>query len=117
MAESRLKNHPGGEKKNTESEYLKNSVAVDTYGGRVHIEWDHATSVTPMGQLPFFMALFRNLWVFLDHNHFSRSIKKATYPQSRQMYARGNEIPTVLSVHFSCQFCYLSPKFLSFYPA
>ena len=48
---------------------------------------------------------------FLDHNHFPRSIKKATYPQSWQMYARGNEIPTVLSVHFSCQFCYLSAKF------
>ena len=30
-------------------------LAVDTFGGRVHVEWDPASSVTPLGQLPFFI--------------------------------------------------------------
>ena len=30
-------------------------VAVDTFAGRIHIEWDHNAAVTPMGQLPFFI--------------------------------------------------------------
>jgi hypothetical protein len=34
-------------------------VAVDTYAGRIHIEWDHNASVTPMGQLPFFIEFLK----------------------------------------------------------
>ena len=30
------------------------SVAVDTFGGRIHVEWDPQAAVTPLGQLPFF---------------------------------------------------------------
>lgn len=29
-------------------------VAVDTFGGRVHVEWNPNAAVTPLGQLPFF---------------------------------------------------------------
>lgn len=29
-------------------------VAVDTFGGRVHVEWAPQAAVTPLGQLPFF---------------------------------------------------------------
>ena len=29
-------------------------VPVDTFGGRVHVEWDPQAAVTPLGQLPFF---------------------------------------------------------------
>lgn len=29
-------------------------VAVDTFGGRVHVEWNPSAAVTPLGQLPFF---------------------------------------------------------------
>jgi hypothetical protein len=34
-------------------------VAVDTYAGRIHIEWDHNAAVTPMGQLPFFIEFLK----------------------------------------------------------
>jgi hypothetical protein len=34
-------------------------VAVDTFGGRVHVEWDPAAPVTPLGQLPFFIEYLR----------------------------------------------------------
>ena len=29
-------------------------VAVDTFGGRIHVEPDPQAVVTPLGQLPFF---------------------------------------------------------------
>ena len=28
-------------------------LTLDTFGGRVHVEWDPAAAVTPLGQLPF----------------------------------------------------------------
>jgi hypothetical protein len=34
-------------------------VAVDTFGGRIHVEWDPDASVTPMGQLPFFIEFLK----------------------------------------------------------
>jgi hypothetical protein len=34
-------------------------VAVDTFGGRVHVEWDAQAAVTPLGQLPFFTEFLR----------------------------------------------------------
>ncbi|MGH8612992.1 MAG: hypothetical protein ACREYF_13475 [Gammaproteobacteria bacterium] len=30
-------------------------IAVDTFGGRIHVEWDPQAAVTPLGQLPFFI--------------------------------------------------------------
>jgi hypothetical protein len=34
-------------------------LAVDTFGGRVHVEWDPQSSVTPLGQLPFFIEFLK----------------------------------------------------------
>ena len=33
----------------------KGMIALDTFGGRIHVEWDPAAAVTPLGQLPFFI--------------------------------------------------------------
>ena len=30
-------------------------VSVETFGGRVHVEWDRQAPVTMLGQLPFFI--------------------------------------------------------------
>jgi hypothetical protein len=52
--------HPQGEpKKRLESDCRAlvpavGPVAVDTFGGRIHVEWDPTAAVTPLGQLPFF---------------------------------------------------------------
>lgn len=35
------------------------AVALDTFGGRVHVEWDPAAAVTPLGQLPFFIDFLK----------------------------------------------------------
>lgn len=30
-------------------------ITLDTFGGRIHFEWDSAAAVTPLWQLPFFI--------------------------------------------------------------
>jgi len=35
------------------------SVCVDTFGGKIHIEWDPEAAVTPLGQLPFFINFLK----------------------------------------------------------
>jgi len=37
----------------------KQTVALDTFGGRVHVEWDPEAAVTPLGQLPFFIDFLK----------------------------------------------------------
>ena len=39
-------------------------VAVDTFGGRVHVEWDPAAAGPPLGQLPFFIDFLKVSGVF-----------------------------------------------------
>ena len=39
-------------------------IALDTFGGRIHVEWDPATAVTPLGQLPFFIEFLNVSGVF-----------------------------------------------------
>lgn len=55
--------HPFGESLNIDlapNLLAKNiKLAVDTYGGRVHVEWDPQASVTPLGQLPFFIEFLK----------------------------------------------------------
>ncbi|NCA71360.1 MAG: transposase [Sphingobacteriia bacterium] len=46
--------HPQGEPETTALVPHAGPVAVDTFGGRVHVEWDAQAAVTPLGQLPFF---------------------------------------------------------------
>ena len=46
--------HPAGEAQDTALAPALGPVAVDTFGGRVHVEWDPQAAVTPLGQLPFF---------------------------------------------------------------
>ena len=46
--------HPTGETEPTALVPFAGPVAVDTFGGRVHVEWDPQAAVTPLGQLPFF---------------------------------------------------------------
>ncbi|MBV8588916.1 MAG: hypothetical protein JO212_02440, partial [Acetobacteraceae bacterium] len=43
--------HPAGEQPSVEEW----STVADTFGGRVHVEWDADELVTPLGQLPFFI--------------------------------------------------------------
>lgn len=35
------------------------SVGIDTYAGKIHVEWDPEAAVTPLGQLPFFIEFLK----------------------------------------------------------
>ena len=39
-------------------------VPVDTFGGRVHVEWDPEAAVTPLGQMPFFIEFLKIAGLF-----------------------------------------------------
>lgn len=48
-----------GEAKRKELACHRSSVALDTFGGRIHVEWDPSAAVTPLGQLPFFIEFLK----------------------------------------------------------
>ena len=52
--------HPAGE----QPEVAGQSAIADTYAGRVHVEWDAAAPVTPLGQLPFFIDYLKQAALF-----------------------------------------------------
>ena len=39
-------------------------VAVETFGERIHVEWDPQAAVTPLGQLPFFIDFLKTADLF-----------------------------------------------------
>src|ERR1700678_2939962 len=42
----------------------RRDVVLDSYAGRVHVEWDADTAVTPLGQLPFFIDYLKTSGLF-----------------------------------------------------
>ncbi len=51
--------HPTGEQLPVSRNPLSEAVEVDTFAGKLHIEWDSSAAVTPMGQLPFFIQFLK----------------------------------------------------------
>jgi hypothetical protein len=39
-------------------------VVADTFAGRIHVEWDNSATVTPLGQLPFFIEYLKQGCLF-----------------------------------------------------
>ena len=39
-------------------------VVADTFAGRIHVEWDNSATVTPLGQLPFFIEFLKQGGLF-----------------------------------------------------
>src|SRR5258705_10396730 len=52
--------HPAGEQPPVEDW----SATVDTFAGRVHVEWNSGGLVTPLGQLPFFIEYLKQARLF-----------------------------------------------------
>src|SRR3954452_21257081 len=52
--------HPAGEL----SLVVSDPVVIDTYSGAVHVEWDSASSMTPLGQLGFFVQYLKTAGLF-----------------------------------------------------
>lgn len=55
--------HPMGEQVEPDRKALASAVEtaieLDTFGGKVTVEWDTTAAVTPMGQLPFFIQFLK----------------------------------------------------------
>ena len=47
--------HPTGETNSQGLVPLNQPVTLETFGGRIHVEWSPDAAVTPLGQLPFFI--------------------------------------------------------------
>jgi len=56
--------HPLGECETGREGRPDAAVFVDTYGGRVRVQWDREAAVTPLGQLPFFIDFLRTAELF-----------------------------------------------------
>ena len=56
--------HPQGESLHQASPVSSSPISVDTYGGRVHVEWDPQAAVTLLGQLPFFIEFLKTADLF-----------------------------------------------------
>ena len=54
-----LVTHPQGEERNQALVTIPGPAAVDTFGGRVHVEWTPQGAVMPLGQLPFFVEFLK----------------------------------------------------------
>ena len=55
--------HPAGSQPRVESA-LDGPIPVDTYAGRIDVDWDPEAAVTPLGQLPFFVEFLRHAGLF-----------------------------------------------------
>lgn len=51
--------HPTGEKSRQVASTYPSPITVDTYEGKLHIEWSPDAAVTPIGQLPFFIQFLK----------------------------------------------------------
>jgi len=51
--------HPTGACPIAKKSPLSSALAVDTFAGKVHVEWDPTAAVTPIGQLPFFIEFLK----------------------------------------------------------
>lgn len=59
-------NHPNGEAPTGALVPTSGPVAVDTFGGRIHVDWNPDAAVTPLGQLPFFIEFLHVSGLFDD---------------------------------------------------
>jgi|SRR6185437_4658162 len=56
--------HPAGECKQPQQITENSRFPIDTYAGRLHVEWDPQSAVTPLGQLPFFIEFLKTTKLF-----------------------------------------------------
>lgn len=56
--------HPIGEHKKSKISSELELIPVDTFGGRVHVKWDSQASLTPLGQMVFFIEFLKTSGLF-----------------------------------------------------
>lgn len=53
-------NHPLGDQSPAIKNILSEAIEVETFAGKLHIQWDAEAAVTPIGQLPFFIQFLKS---------------------------------------------------------
>jgi hypothetical protein len=56
--------HQNGESKKAKNFSVLGLIPVDTFGGKVHVKWDSQASLTPLGQLAFFIEFLKTGGIF-----------------------------------------------------
>jgi hypothetical protein len=56
--------HQNGESKKAKNFSVLELIPVDTFGGKVHVKWDSQASLTPLGQLAFFIEFLKTGGIF-----------------------------------------------------
>ncbi len=51
--------HPVGEEILATKNQISEAIEVETFAGKIHVEWDPTAAVTPIGQLPFFIEFLK----------------------------------------------------------
>ena len=51
--------HPEGEANLPAKKQLSGAIEVETFAGKIHVEWDPTAAVIPIGQLPFFIEFLK----------------------------------------------------------
>ena len=57
--------HPQGESEIQTQDGMSEPIGIDTFGGRVHIQWDPQAPATPFGQLGFFIQFLKTADLFV----------------------------------------------------
>lgn len=90
--------HPTGEAAQTKEMTETKRFPVDTYAGRLHVEWDPQAAVTPLGQLPFFIEFLKTTKLF-DELVESCPLEFTSNNASRVRDILGSMMLSVLSGH------------------
>jgi hypothetical protein len=90
--------HPAGECIKSKKITKSTPVPVDTYDGRLHVEWDPQAAVTPLGQLPFFIEFLKTTKLF-DELIESCPLKFTSNNASNVRDIIGSMMLSVLSGH------------------
>ena len=56
--------HPTGEQLPVDRTTSAGPPTLDTFAGPVRVEWDAATALTPLGQMPFFIEFLKTAGLF-----------------------------------------------------
>ena len=91
--------HPLGEAIATEIAVGTMPLAVDTFGGKLHVEWDPEAAVTPMGQLSFFIQFLKYGNLFLPWVE-SCPLHYISNNSSKKVDVLGTILLSVLSGHY-----------------
>ena len=90
--------HPKGESKIKGKSNNSKLTSIDSYQGKIQIEWDPEASVTPNGQMPFFIEFLKTSGLF-DEWVESCPLSYKSNNASKKRDILGSIMMSVLSGH------------------